>query len=322
MHGRVLDADGRPIPDALVEIWQANAAGRYRHHVDNWPAPHDPNFTGGGRTVTRADGSYEFTTIKPGAYPWRNNPNAWRPAHIHFSLFGRAFVQRLVTQMYFPGDPLFFQDPIFNSVRDEKARQSVDLDLRPRIDERRVGAGVSVRHRAARPRRHPVRAAAMIGLTPSQTVGPFLHIGLSWPDGENVVPEATPGAVVITGCLYDGNGDAVVDGLIETWQADANGRFTHPDDPRGTADPEPAGFRGLGRSATSDAGRYRIVTVKPGRVTRAGRASRSAAHRRLGVRARLARSRRHPHLLSGRSRSQRGRPGALRDRRRSVCARH
>ena len=86
-------------------------------------APHDPNFTGGGRTVTRADGSYEFTTIKPGAYPWRNNPNAWRPAHIHFSLFGRAFVQRLVTQMYFPDDPLFFQDPIFNSVRDEKARQ-------------------------------------------------------------------------------------------------------------------------------------------------------------------------------------------------------
>jgi protocatechuate 3,4-dioxygenase, beta subunit len=123
VHGKVLDADGRPIPDALVEIWQANAAGRYRHHVDNWPAPHDPNFTGGGRTVTGADGSYEFTTIKPGAYPWRNNPNAWRPAHIHFSLFGRAFVQRLVTQMYFPGDPLFFQDPIFNSVPDQKARQ-------------------------------------------------------------------------------------------------------------------------------------------------------------------------------------------------------
>jgi len=123
VHGKVLDADGRPIPDALVEIWQANAAGRYRHHNDNWPAPVDPNFTGGGRAVTQADGSYTFTTIKPGAYPWKNNPNAWRPAHIHFSLFGRAFVQRLVTQMYFPDDPLFFQDPIFNSVRDEKARR-------------------------------------------------------------------------------------------------------------------------------------------------------------------------------------------------------
>jgi protocatechuate 3,4-dioxygenase, alpha subunit len=110
----------------------------------------------------------------------------------------------------------------------------------------------------------------MIGLTPSQTVGPFLHIGLSWPEGENVVPDGTPEAVVITGCLYDGNGDAVVDGLIETWQADANGRFTHPDDPRGTANPVPAGFRGLGRSATSDAGNYRIVTIKPGALPASG----------------------------------------------------
>jgi protocatechuate 3,4-dioxygenase, alpha subunit len=110
----------------------------------------------------------------------------------------------------------------------------------------------------------------VIGLTPSQTVGPFLHIGLSWPEGENVVPDGTPGAIVITGCLYDGNGDAVIDGLIETWQADANGRFSHPDDPRGTADPEPAGFRGLGRSSTSDDGQYRIVTVKPGTLPAPG----------------------------------------------------
>jgi protocatechuate 3,4-dioxygenase, beta subunit len=117
--GRVLDSDGRPVPDTLVEIWQPNAAGRYRHTVDDHPAPLDPNFTGAGRCLTDATGRYRFVTIKPGSYPWGNHPNAWRPAHIHFSLFGRAFTQRLVTQMYFPGDPLFFQDPIFNSVPEE-----------------------------------------------------------------------------------------------------------------------------------------------------------------------------------------------------------
>jgi protocatechuate 3,4-dioxygenase, beta subunit len=121
VHGHVKEDDGRPVPDTLVEIWQANAGGRYRHVVDQWPAPLDPNFTGCGRTITDKDGYFRFLTIRPGAYPWRNHPNAWRPAHIHFSLFGRAFTQRLVTQMYFPDDPLFFQDPIYNSVRDERA---------------------------------------------------------------------------------------------------------------------------------------------------------------------------------------------------------
>jgi protocatechuate 3,4-dioxygenase beta subunit len=121
VHGHVKEDDGRPVPDTLIEIWQANAGGRYRHQVDQWPSPLDPNFTGCGRTVTDANGYFRFLTIKPGAYPWRNHPNAWRPAHIHFSLFGRAFTQRLVTQMYFPEDPLFFQDPIYNSVRDERA---------------------------------------------------------------------------------------------------------------------------------------------------------------------------------------------------------
>ena len=123
VHGRVLDGDGKAVPNTLVEIWQANAAGRYAHTVDRWPAPLDPNFSGLGRVVTDAAGRYRFTTIRPGAYPWGNHPNAWRPAHIHFSLFGRAFTQRLVTQMYFPDDPLFFQDPIFNSIPDERARQ-------------------------------------------------------------------------------------------------------------------------------------------------------------------------------------------------------
>jgi len=120
--GRVLDDAGKPIRNALVEVWQANAGGRYKHHVDQHPAPLDPNFSGAGRCLTDDDGNYRFITVKPGAYPWGNHENAWRPAHIHFSVFGNAFTQRLVTQMYFPGDPLFRFDPIFNSVRDPKAR--------------------------------------------------------------------------------------------------------------------------------------------------------------------------------------------------------
>jgi protocatechuate 3,4-dioxygenase beta subunit len=123
VHGRVMDESGRPLGGALVEVWQANAAGRYRHQVDGHPAPLDPNFSGAGRVLTDDDGHYSFTTIKPGAYPWQNHPNAWRPAHIHFSLFGRGFEQRLVTQMYFPGDPLFAHDPIFNSIRDPRSRE-------------------------------------------------------------------------------------------------------------------------------------------------------------------------------------------------------
>ncbi|AXB44414.1 protocatechuate 3,4-dioxygenase subunit beta [Amycolatopsis albispora] len=122
VHGRLLDGDGRPVRNSLVEIWQANAGGRYKHTGDRWPSPLDPNFDGVGRTLTDDNGHYEFTTIKPGAYPWKNHDNAWRPAHIHFSVFGTSFTQRLVTQMYFPEDPLFGQDPIFNSIPDEKAR--------------------------------------------------------------------------------------------------------------------------------------------------------------------------------------------------------
>ena len=132
VHGHVLDEDGRGVPNTLVELWQANACGRYVHVVDQHPAPLDPNFTGAGRAQSDAEGYYRFVTIKPGAYPWGNHHNAWRPAHIHFSVFGHAFVSRLVTQMYFPGDPLFPFDPIFNSVTDEKARNrmisSFDLE--------------------------------------------------------------------------------------------------------------------------------------------------------------------------------------------------
>jgi protocatechuate 3,4-dioxygenase, beta subunit len=131
VYGRVLDGDGRPVPSTLVEIWQTNAAGRYAHVSDRHPAPLDPNFTGFGRCLTDDQGRYRFVTIKPAAYPWRNHDNAWRPAHIHFSLFGRAFVQRLVTQMYFPGDPLLDQDPILHSVRDPASRRRLlsDFDL-------------------------------------------------------------------------------------------------------------------------------------------------------------------------------------------------
>jgi len=131
--GRVIDEDGRPIPHTLIELWQANAAGRYAHATDDHPAPLDPNFTGAGRTLTDEDGNYRFVTIKPGAYPWRNHANAWRPAHIHFSLFGTCFITRLVTQMYFPNDPLMPFDPVSQSIRDERARQRLvskfDIDL-------------------------------------------------------------------------------------------------------------------------------------------------------------------------------------------------
>jgi protocatechuate 3,4-dioxygenase beta subunit len=121
--GRVRDGEGRPVRRQLVEIWQANAAGRYLHQRDQHPAPIDPHFTGVGRVLTDDEGNYRFLTIKPGPYPWKNHQNAWRPAHIHFSVFGTEFTQRLVTQMYFPGDPLFPLDPIFQSAIDPRARE-------------------------------------------------------------------------------------------------------------------------------------------------------------------------------------------------------
>ena len=132
ISGRVLDSDGRPVPNTLVEIWQANAAGRYVDPVDDHPAPLDPNFTGAGRTLTDDAGFYRFVTVKPGAYPWRNHVNAWRPAHVHFSLFGPHLTSRLVTQMYFPGDPLIPFDPILGSIPDARGRDlliaRLDLD--------------------------------------------------------------------------------------------------------------------------------------------------------------------------------------------------
>ncbi len=133
VQGRVLDEEGRPQPGVMIEVWQANAAGRYDHARDQHDAPLDPNFHGTGLVFTDADGRYSFTTIKPGAYPWRNHHNAWRPNHIHYSLFGAGFAQRMITQMYFPGDPLLALDPIFQCTPDEATRNRLiaafDLDV-------------------------------------------------------------------------------------------------------------------------------------------------------------------------------------------------
>jgi protocatechuate 3,4-dioxygenase beta subunit len=139
--GRIVDGAGQPVAGQLVEIWQANAAGRYIHQRDQHPAPLDPNFTGAGRCLTRPDGSYQFRTVRPGPYPWRNHLNAWRPAHIHFSLFGTAFTQRLVTQMYFPGDPLFDLDPIYQSIVDPQARQGLVATYDHDLTEPEVATG-------------------------------------------------------------------------------------------------------------------------------------------------------------------------------------
>jgi len=141
VSGRVLDENGRPAAHTLVEIWQANSAGRYPHRADQHDAPMDPNFTGCGRALTDGEGRYRFVTIRPGEYPWRNHYNAWRPAHIHFSLFGPAFATRLVTQMYFPGDPLLPYDPMYTCVPDERARQRLvsALDWETTIPEFALG---------------------------------------------------------------------------------------------------------------------------------------------------------------------------------------
>ena len=141
VSGRVLDANARPVANTLVEIWQANAAGRYPHHRDNHNAPLDPNFHGCGRTLTDDQGRYRFVSIRPGEYPWRNHYNAWRPAHIHFSIFGPAFATRLVTQMYFPGDPLLEYDPMYTSIPNERARQRLisTFDWETTIPEQALG---------------------------------------------------------------------------------------------------------------------------------------------------------------------------------------
>ena len=284
--------------------------------VDQWPAPLDPNFTGLGRALTDSEGRYRFTTIKPGAYPWGNHDNAWRPAHIHFSLFGRAFTQRLVTQMYFPDDPLFAHDPIFNSIPDASARQRLvsrfDLDTTQPSWALSFVFDIVLRGSAATPFEDPEDRGRMtrLPLTPSQTVGPFLHIALVWDDGADVVPEGAPGAVWLRGRVYDGAGAPLPDALVETWQADVDGRFDHPDDPRGAV-AAPTGLPRL-RPVRDRAGR-RVGHPHGQARRRAGgrRPAAGAAHRRVRLRARAARPRGHPPLLLRRGRRERHRPRAV-----------
>jgi protocatechuate 3,4-dioxygenase, beta subunit len=141
VRGKVMDENDHPVPHTMIEIWQANAAGRYAHPGDQHDAPLDPNFHGGGRVFSDAEGWYQFTTIKPGAYPWRNHHNAWRPNHIHYSLFGTGFGSRVITQMYFPGDPLLTLDPIFLAIPDAACRERLvaQFDLDVTIPERALG---------------------------------------------------------------------------------------------------------------------------------------------------------------------------------------
>ena len=303
VSGRVLDENGRPVPNTLVEIWQANSAGRYPHRVDQHDAPTDPNFTGCGRALTDKRGHYRFVTIRPGEYPWRNHYNAWRPAHIHFSLFGQAFVQRLVTQMYFPGDPLLAEDPMYNCVPDEQARQPADLRARLGNDDSRDCARLPLRHRAARARgnadgKQEEVIAMSLHATTSQTVGPYLHIGLTWLIIEKLAPAGVPGErVSIEGRVLDGDGKPVNDALVEIWQADSRGKYGGKR------------FRGFGRSATDSNGAFRFHTIKPGRVPGPGGKLQAPHIARQRLHARPAEAARLAHLLSGRAGEREG-PGA------------
>ena len=263
--GRVLDEDGRAVPDTLVEVWQANAAGRYLHPVDQHDAPLDPNFTGCGRLRTDSEGRYCLVTIRPGAYPWGNHENAWRPAHIHFSVFGPAFATRLVTQMYFPGDPLLASDPIFNCTADEQARgRLVSL-----FDWQATVPGFALGYRfdivLSGREATPLEAGAGLVATTSQTIGPFFSIGLAWLARHDLAPRGVAGdRVTVAGRVVDGDGRPVPDAFLELWQADAHGKYAHPEDSQDKV-LDPA-FQGYGRVATDEDGRFRFTTIKPGAV--------------------------------------------------------
>jgi protocatechuate 3,4-dioxygenase beta subunit len=265
VSGRLLDEDGRALRRMLVEVWQANAAGRYNHPVDQHDAPLDPHFVGCGRILTDDEGRYRVVTIRPGAYPWKNHHNAWRPAHIHFSVFGPAFATRLVTQMYFPGDPLLPADPVFNCTADAAARDR----LISRFDWDTTIPGHALGYRfdmiLAGREGTPMEPGAGLVATTSQTVGPFFSIGLGDLLRDEIVPPGSKGErVTVRGRVLDADGAPVSDSMLELWQADAEGRYAHPEDVRdGPLDPA---FGGHGRVATDAEGRFCFTTVKPGAV--------------------------------------------------------
>ena len=182
VHGRVMDEDGNGVAGALLEVWQANAGGRYRHKREGYVAALDPDFGGCGRTVTDGQGGYRFRTVRPGPYPFPNGPNDWRPAHIHFSVFGNSFAQRLITQMYFEGDPFDSSLPDRRDAGRPGRRRRPDRHVRPGGDAAHGRLRLPFRHRAARPPRHLLREPAggrlMLKESASQTAGPYVHIGL------------------------------------------------------------------------------------------------------------------------------------------------
>ena len=290
MHGHVLDENGRGVPNTLVEFWQANAGGRYRHVNDRYLAPIDPNFGGCGRTLTDADGYYYFRTVKPGAYPFRNHVNTWRPAHIHFSVFGSGFAQRLITQMYFEGDPLIRHDAIAKTIPDQEAIERLvaplDLNAAVPLDMPRL----PLRHRPARPPLDAVREQAAGELT---MIAPGLHYLKETPvaDGRALRPyrphpasgrlrhlreellqrarrprDAAGERIRIEGRVLDGTGAPSRDVLVEIWQANAAGKLRPSGRPPGGKPLDPH-FRGWGRTGTDfETGVYTFETVKPGPV--------------------------------------------------------
>ena len=276
VHGHVLDEDGRGVPNTLVEIWQANACGRYIHVVDQHPAPLDPNFTGAGRAQTDAKGYYKFVTIKPGAYPWGNHPNAWRPAHIHFSVFGHSFVSRLVTQMYFPGDPLFPFDPIFNSVTDEKARDADGLVVRSGKHQAGMGACATASTSCcagATPRRWRPNSARQCQRNHAIADRRSLF-QIRADAGRRLSRGTTPSPTIWSRLMCPASASASRSGvrrrrrngagcMLEIWQADAQGRFADPQDSRALPN---ASFKGFGRCGTDAKGGYSFDTIKPGSV--------------------------------------------------------
>jgi protocatechuate 3,4-dioxygenase beta subunit len=264
VSGRVLDEDGRPMPQTLVEIWQANAAGRYLHRCDQHDAPLDPNFTGQGSMLTDPEGRYRFVSIRPGCYPWRNHYNAWRPAHIHFSVFGPAFATRLVTQMYFPGDPLLDSDPIFNCTADAAAhnRLIAKFDWATTIPETALGYQFDLILRGRDGT--PLETDHFVPATTSQTVGPFFQIGFEPLERIDLAEGATPAQrVTVEGRVIDAAGNGVPDACLEVWQADARGKYA---DATNALETNQDGSLGFGRISTDEQGRFRFTTVKPGSI--------------------------------------------------------